>query len=212
MKNRILLSAFGLLVLASCSQGPSVPFNPLGVTQWRAGEPEWFGQNVTVKVAPLFLSDSLADKALKAYTGSNKPTSLLKVDYDNTKTPDGEYHKAYAMNDFKAAKDYSKAETLTFQLYNDTTDTVKAALALMTGEPKEWQESTAFEVKPGWNTIIFDLKASTFKAERSGWASNLTLRNMNQLREVGLLIYPNQKITGTILSDAPVLKNAGEEK
>lgn len=212
MKTPILLPALGLLVLASCSQTPSVPVNPLGVTQWRAGEPEWFGNNATVKVAPLSLSDSLAEKALAAYKGENKPTALLKIDYDNSKTPDGEYYKAYAMNDFKSVKDYSKAESLTFQLYNDTTDTVKAGLALMTGEPKEWQESSAVEVKPGWNTIVFDLKASTFKAERSGWASNLTLRNMNQLREVGLLIYPNQKITGTVLSDAPILKNTGESK
>ncbi|GGJ42243.1 hypothetical protein [Deinococcus roseus] len=210
MKIQMLISVSALLLLASCSQTPGVPFNPLGVSQWRAGEPQWFGNNATVKVAPLSLGDSLAKKALGAYTGDNKPTALLKIDYDNSKTPDGQYYKAYAMNAFKSPQDYSKAATLTFQLYNNTTDTIKAAFALMTGEPKEWQESSALEVKPGWNTLVFDLKASTFKAERSGWASNLTLRNMNQLREVGLLIYPNQKITGTVLSDVPVLKNTGD--
>ena len=45
---------------------------------------------------------------------------------------------------------------------------------------------------PGWNLFAYDLTASTFKSEATGWDNSGTVANLEQIKEVQVLIYHGQ--------------------
>ncbi|GEM44439.1 hypothetical protein [Deinococcus cellulosilyticus] len=226
--NRLhLITTVSLLLTVSCaptvSQAPATapitkesaaPVNTLQAASpanWKPGL-TGFGYNSTSGVSAVAASAPEAAAALSNYPGATKPSSLIRIDFDNTKSdPDQDLKKAYALLDFSKPLNFSGVKTVTFEVFNPTSITLDAALTVSTTAGKEWQESKLISFQPGWSRINFNLTEQTFKAERSGWANTVAVQNLNDVRGLALMIYPHQGIKNYVLVSAPSTDTAVAE-
>lgn len=85
---------------------------------------------------------------------------------------------------------------------------LRLALAIKTvakkGNEEQWEffESQQFQIKPGdrWQEVKFDLKDKTWKSAATGWANSGSIQNLDDVREMQLLVY-NGASDGALLLD-----------
>ncbi|GGJ42239.1 hypothetical protein [Deinococcus roseus] len=217
--NKLHLTTALLLLTVSCaptvSQSPATapitkesaaPVNTLQAASpasWKPGL-SGFGYNSTSGVSAVSASAPEAASALSSYPGASKPESLIRIDFDNTKSdPDQDLKKAYALVDFGKSLNFTGVKTVTFEVFNPTSIALDAALTVSTTATKEWQESKLISFQPGWSRINFNLTEQTFKAERSGWANTVAVRDLQDVRGLALMVYPHQGIKNYVLVSAP---------
>jgi len=82
---------------------------------------------------------------------------------------------------------------LTFQIRNLGTRSVMVAVALKTGDRWTFYESLKQQVTPSqeFKTLNVDFKARTFKCEASKWQNSGTIVDLDQVKELQVLIYNN---------------------
>jgi hypothetical protein len=87
---------------------------------------------------------------------------------------------------------------LTFYAQNPGEKPVNISVAVKTGDKWEFHESPLMRVKPGdFQQLKFDLKASNFKSLATSWANTGKVANLDDVKELQLLIYG--KIDGSLL-------------
>jgi hypothetical protein len=78
---------------------------------------------------------------------------------------------------------------------------VKFAIAVKTGN---WvfQESLMQTVKAadGWKELRFDLKDATFKSQKSEWANNSVVADLDDVKEIQVLVYNGEAEGSTLIS------------
>jgi len=101
---------------------------------------------------------------------------------------------------------------LSFQIRNLGTHTMMVAVALKTGDRWTFYESLKQQVTPSpdFKTLNVDFKAHTFKCEASKWQNTGTIVDLDQVKELQLLIYNvgqpvDLAIQGMQLGKAPEL-------
>jgi len=101
---------------------------------------------------------------------------------------------------------------LAFQIRNLGTHPVMVAVALKTGDRWTFYESLKQQVTPSqeFKTLNIDFKAHTFKCEASKWQNSGTIVDLDQVKELQLLIYNNGQpvdlaIQGMLLGKPPEL-------
>ena len=178
---------------------------------WTAGL-SGLGYNSTLDVIAVSSVTPDVVAALRTYPSADPPTQWIRVAFDNTKAdPDQDLKKAYALTNFTAPLNFSGVTTISFMVFNPTAITLDAALSVTTTVTKEWQESKLMPVRPGWSQVTFTLTEPTFKAERSGWANTVTVRDLNDVRGLALMIYPHQGIKNFVLVAPPTTNAAVAE-
>lgn len=86
-------------------------------------------------------------------------------------------------------KDWSAKTILSFDLYNAGSAQV-ADVAIRTGQGWTWHESQPTYLVPGWNyNISYDLSASNWKTEASGWQYTSPIGNRNQVQTFGVGVF-----------------------
>jgi len=85
------------------------------------------------------------------------------------------------------------AANLSFQVRNLGTRTLNVAVALKTGDRWTFYESLKQQVTPSpdFKTLNVDFKAHTFKCESSQWKNSGTIVDLDQVKELQILIYNN---------------------
>jgi hypothetical protein len=79
---------------------------------------------------------------------------------------------------------------LTFYAQNPGEKPINIAVAVKTGDKWEFHESPLMRVKPGdFQQLKFDLKASNFKSLATSWANTGKVANLDDVKELQLLIY-----------------------
>ena len=148
---------------------------------WQGENPQW-SNPVQSEVVPLVGEDQLAGvkRALQVTFGKGgKDKAAIKKPVN---------------------LDASEDHTLVLHVLNKTPGPLRLSVALKTGN-WEFHESMLEVIKPdgAWQELRFDLKASTFKSEKSGWSNNATLSGLDDLKEIQVLIY-NKSTEGTALA------------
>jgi hypothetical protein len=88
---------------------------------------------------------------------------------------------------------------LTFWAQTPGDRPVNVAVAVKTGNQYVFHESPQMTVKPGdFQQLKFDLKASNFKSAATGWAGTGRVADLNDVKEVQVLIY-NGSSDGSLL-------------
>lgn len=145
---------------------------------WQAGTPPNFG-------------DSSA-KAVKLSTkNASQGKQAIELIFEKNDMPKAVFF-------VEAPTDLSTESHLLFDLYgSDATSGV--ALALSTGSSWEWHESGVVPVKPGKQTLAFDLTASTYKSQASQWELTTAIKNLASTQRIALVVFPDK--TGSIFID-----------
>ncbi len=81
------------------------------------------------------------------------------------------------------------AAILKLRVANTGQVAVPMTIALKTGNGWTFHESERVSVKPGTQDIAFDLSASTFKSEATGWKNTGAIADLGHPRELQLGIY-----------------------
>ncbi len=102
---------------------------------------------------------------------------------------------------------------LLMDIYVPDDKPVRLAVALVTGNNFEWYESKTVILPGGeWTMgVRFDLTLATWKAQKSGWNHTLKPDNLDQVRNLNLLVY-NGRQEGKIYVDSVRLEKAEEPK
>jgi hypothetical protein len=87
---------------------------------------------------------------------------------------------------------------LTFYAQNPGEKPINISVAVKTGSTWEFHESPLMRVKPGdFQQLKFDLKMSNFKSLATSWANTGKIANLDDVKELQLLIYA--KTDGSLL-------------
>jgi hypothetical protein len=87
---------------------------------------------------------------------------------------------------------------LTFWAQNPGDKPINLSIAIKTGDKWEFHESPMMRVKPGdFQQLKFDLKASNFKSVATSWANTGKVANLDDVKELQLLIY--NKADGSLI-------------
>ncbi len=95
--------------------------------------------------------------------------------------------------------DLSDAHGIKFDVYNPMDYSVKITLAFQVGDEETWIESKQIGIGPGWNRdIYFDFVSPSFKSAESNWNYTEYFTRRNDIRNIILSIFPDQKVQGSI--------------
>lgn len=95
--------------------------------------------------------------------------------------------------------DLSDACGIKFDVYNPMDYSVKITLAFQVGDEETWIESKQIGIGPGWNRdIYFDFLSPSFKSAESNWNYTEYFNRRNDIRNIILSIFPDQKASGRI--------------
>ena len=84
----------------------------------------------------------------------------------------------------------SDNSVLTFWAQNPGDKPINLSIAIKTGDKWDFHESPLMRVKPGdFQQLKFDLKASNFKSVETSWANTGKVANLDDIKELQLLIY-----------------------
>ncbi len=89
---------------------------------------------------------------------------------------------------------------LTFQAQNISEKPISVAIAVKTGSKYLFHESPQQLIKTGeaFQKIRFDLKSANFKSAASNWENNTPVADLNDVKEIQILIYNGQQ-NGTLI-------------
>ena len=89
---------------------------------------------------------------------------------------------------------------LTFQAQNSSEKPLSIAIAVKTGSKYLFHESPQQLIKTGeaFQKIKFDLKSPNFKSAASNWENNTPVADLNDVKEIQILIYNGQQ-NGTLI-------------
>ncbi len=151
-------------------------------------------------VSPSF-TDSSATHTTSSTQHATHGARALQLDFDKRAQP-----KAIFILD--RALDLSTGQSLAFDLFNPDGAAGSVGIALRSGThllgvPLVWQESVPYKLKPGANAVSFDLSAATFKTAESGWQYTATLKGLNAIDQLAIIVYPD--MTGSIFVDKLLL-------
>jgi hypothetical protein len=138
---------------------------------WQAENPQ-YSNPVQSEVVPLIGDEALAGvkRALKVTFGKgDKDKAALKKPVN---------------------LDASAEHVLSFQVRKQDKGSIRVAIAVKTGN-WVYYESTIQTVKAddGWKELRFDLKAATFKCQKSEWANTATIGDLDEVKEIQVLLY-----------------------
>jgi hypothetical protein len=87
---------------------------------------------------------------------------------------------------------------------------VKIALAVKTGKDWTFYESTQQAIAPGadFKELRFNLKAATFKSAATKWANNGSISDLDQVKELQVLIYNDKADVDLLLRGMSFLKDS----
>jgi len=95
--------------------------------------------------------------------------------------------------------DLSDSVGIKFDIYNPMDYSVKITLAFQVGDEETWIESKQIGVGPGWNRdIYFDFVSPSFKSAESNWNYTEYFNRRDDIRNIILSIFPDQKTEGKI--------------
>jgi hypothetical protein len=120
-------------------------------------------------------------------------TPALKIDFKG-----GDKDKATIKR--SARLTINQDSTLTFMAQNPTGKPLSLSVAVKTGSKYLFHESPAQTIKPGsdFQTVKIDLRAPNFKSAASNWQNNAPVADINDVKEIQLLIY-NGNQDGTLI-------------
>ena len=90
---------------------------------------------------------------------------------------------------------FAEKGTLRMDLYNDSDREIRVAFAVFASADRVYCESELRAVQPGWNHIVFDLSASTFKTASSEWKHTAKIWRREDVHELALLFYDKAGVT-----------------
>ena len=88
---------------------------------------------------------------------------------------------------------------LQLDVCNTADEPIQLAFAVFTGDERHFTESETKEVYPGWNHVVFDLGAKSFKTEKTDWVHSTTIENRDAVTELTFLVYTRK--TGALVID-----------
>jgi hypothetical protein len=120
-------------------------------------------------------------------------TPALKIDFSG-----GDKDKATIKR--SARLTIGQDSVLTFQAQNSSEKPLSIAIAVKTGSKYLFHESPQQLIKTGeaFQKIKFDLKSANFKSAASNWENNTPVADLNDVKEIQILIYNGQQ-TGTLI-------------
>ena len=97
----------------------------------------------------------------------------------------------------------SESSVLTFFAQNPGDKPLAIAIGVKTGAKYLFHESPQQQVKPGqeFQKLRFDFKAANFKSAASGWNYNTRVADLNDVKEIQVLIYNGQADGALIISN-----------
>ena len=156
------------------------------VTAWKAGTQPSYTDSSAVKVVVSSEYASQGSNSLALTFGNDKPKAIFVLE---------------------GLFDASEGATLAFEL-NDPQGAVKAvAIAICTGGDWYWHESGLLPIKPGANSLAFDLTASTYKTAAVNWELTASIANRQDVKRYVVILYPTA--SGTVYLDNFRLLPAG---
>ena len=151
------------------------------VKGWQAENPQ-YSNPVLTEVVPL-LGDDRLDGVKRA----------LKVTFAKGEKGKAAIKKAVNI-------DATSNHVLSLQVKANETP-VKIAIAVKTGNWIFHESATqTVKVADGWKELRFDLKEATFKSQKSDWANNTTITDLDEVKEIQVLIYNGTADGATLLS------------
>lgn len=84
--------------------------------------------------------------------------------------------------------DWSGKSAVIFEIYNGA-GAASVDVALSTSETWNWQESLAVPIHSGWNTVVINLKAASWKSAATSWQNTGTLTGMNQIKRLAIGVF-----------------------
>ncbi len=78
---------------------------------------------------------------------------------------------------------------LRMDVYSAASQEVPIAFAAFASVDRVYSESAPQSLKPGWNRVVFDLSAPTFKTAASEWKNDTKLWGADDVREIAILFY-----------------------
>jgi hypothetical protein len=118
----------------------------------------------------------------------------LQLDFDKREQPKAIFILDRVLN-------LSSGQSIAFDLFNEDGAAGSIGIALRTGTL--WQESRPNTLKPGNNAVNIDLTGATFKTGESGWQYSATLKAMNAIGQLAIIVYPNK--IGSVFVDKLLL-------
>ncbi len=67
------------------------------------------------------------------------------------------------------------------------------AIAVLTTAAFKWHESKTIDLKKGWNALEFNVSATEWKTEKSGWKNTVSIEPLNEIRGMDLIIMNGDK-------------------
>lgn len=108
----------------------------------------------------------------------------FKIDYSSPNR-----NKAFiennGINNLGINADWSTKSKISFDLYNPGAQAT-VDLAISTGSSWAWYESLPQPVNAGWNTLVFDLKSSTWKSQATNWQNIGAISNLGQVKRLAI--------------------------
>jgi hypothetical protein len=92
---------------------------------------------------------------------------------------------------------------LTFFAQNPGDKPLSIAIGIKTGSKYLFHESPQQVVKPGqaFHKLRFDFKAANFKSAASNWENNIRVADLNDVKEIQLLIYNGSADGSLVISN-----------
>ncbi len=88
--------------------------------------------------------------------------------------------------------DWSNVLAVQFDFFNPQPYSITFTLAVQTGPESEWQESTEYSLKPGWNRAVkVNVSEPIFKSLETNWSSTDYLRTREDIRTVIVNVHPH---------------------
>jgi hypothetical protein len=88
----------------------------------------------------------------------------------------------------------AKRGTLSMDVYNSSGRNVGIAFAVHASVDDVYSESTLLQAAPGWSRLSWDLAASTYKTEASGWENKVPIWGASDIRKLVLLFYDAKEV------------------
>lgn len=84
---------------------------------------------------------------------------------------------------------FEGVKIIALDVFNTSNKSMDVAFAVFSTPDRVFAESVRHPVMPGWNRVLFDVDAKTFKAKSTNWQHKQALYGRKDIREVVLLFY-----------------------
>lgn len=111
-------------------------------------------------------------------------------------------YATFMTEDLRKWSSWSSYQSLLVDIHNETSENVRVALAVCTGDTWEWHETKLVTLAPGPNQeVSFPLDGSEWKTAASGWEFKSPLKNADQVKRVALKFFGRTGLEGEFYLD-----------